>query len=153
MRPCEVLNLVREDAKLPGHLIIEGVKKRVIGLVINNSKTAKKGKPQLALVENPVAVQLIEVSMHTNSKHPKLADLFENANYLTYNKLIQQAVRYYGIHNNRMTPHGARLGKSVENYNNRVDLKDITLDGRWASSDSLIEYIKNGQASLAKIRF
>lgn len=139
--------------KIPGHMSLEGVKQQAVGLLISNSKTAKKGKPQLAFVEDPVAMKLLEVIMTSNYKHPRTANLFENTNYVSYKKQIQLAARYYGLQKNRITPHGSRLGKEVENYNHRVDLKDITLDGRWASSDSAIEYIKNGQVSLAKISF
>lgn len=150
-RPCEVLSLDRDNILLPGHLSIEGGKKRVIELVINNGKTAKKVKPQLAFVEHPTTVKLLEVLMAGNTNHPKIANLFENTSYTHYNKQIQLAARYYGLHKGRLTPHGERIGKEVDNH--RVDLKGITLDGIWANSDSTIEYIKNGQASLDKIGF
>lgn len=51
----------------------------------------------------------------------------------------------------KVTPHGARLGKEVEKFNSRVMMDDIAVDGRWTDLTSAINYIRNGQASLAKI--
>lgn len=89
--------------------------------------------------------------MNTKSKHPKTAFLFENTAYAHYNKQIRNAAQYYCLAGMRITPHGARLGKAVETFNTRVSLEDIALEGRWARVYSAVDYIKNGQASLAKL--
>lgn len=128
-----------------------GTNGRVAGLVINNGKNAKKGKPQVAIIEDIVAVETLEILMHTTRKMPKTTNLFANITYGNYNKQIQTAAQFFGLKDVKVTPHGARLGKAVENLNSRVLLDKIAVDGRWADLKSSISYIRNGQASLAKI--
>lgn len=41
LRPCEVLELKREDIRLPGDIVLTGADTSVAGLVINSGKTAK----------------------------------------------------------------------------------------------------------------
>lgn len=149
LRPIEMLNLKRGDVKLPVHLSLDRVKKKVIGLVINNGKQSRRGSLNLHSYDE-VAVKLIEVLMSVNTSHPKTANLLDNTSYAHYNKMIQNAARYYCLKGGCITPRGARLGKAVETYNNRTAINDIALDGRWARPESSVDYVKNGQASFAK---
>lgn len=75
----------RDD--LTGHLSLEGVKKKLVGLVINNGKMAKKGKPKLAFTVDEIAVKLIEVLMSVNLSYPKMAYLLDNTAYAHYKKI------------------------------------------------------------------
>lgn len=65
--------------------------------------------------------------------------------------MLQLAARYFDLDHVRVTPHGARWGRAIDNFNNRIPLDDIAVGGRWSEIDSAIAYIKNGQASLINI--
>lgn len=78
IRPCEVLKLTRGEVRLPGSIVLEGAQSRVAAVVIKNAKTAKKGKPQVAMIENEIAVKTLEILMDANRNHPKTANIFAN---------------------------------------------------------------------------
>lgn len=151
LRPCEVPQLTRNDIRIPGDIVLTSTNGRVAGLVINNGKTAKNGKPHVAIGEDGLAYRTLEILMHTTRKMPKSTNLFANITYGNYNKQIQSAAQFFGLKDVNVTNHGARLGKAVKNFNSRVLLDDIAVDGRWADLNSAISYILNGKASLAKI--
>lgn len=71
--------------------------------------------------------------------------------YAHYSKELQLAARFFDMNDEKVTPHGARLGKSVESFNNRISFEDIAVGGRWSALDSAIGYIRNGQASLINV--
>lgn len=81
LRPCKVLDLTRDDIRLPGDIVLTGTSGRVAGLVITNGKTAKNGKPQVAIVEDKVAVEVLEILMFTSRKMPKSTNLFAQLTY------------------------------------------------------------------------
>lgn len=59
LRPCEVIDLTRNDIRLAGDIELTGARSRVAGLVITNVKTAKKGNPQVAIIKDAVAVEVL----------------------------------------------------------------------------------------------
>lgn len=89
--------------------------------------------------------------MHSAKKMPKTTNLFEILTYANYSKQLQATAQFFGLQDVKVTPHGARIGKAVENFNSRVLIEDIAVDGRWADLSSTISYIRNRQASFAKI--
>lgn len=76
LRPCEVLNLTRQDMRLLGRIVFEGVGKRVAEVVIKNDKKAKNEKPRVALIEDEKAVKTLEVLIYSNRKMTKTANIF-----------------------------------------------------------------------------
>lgn len=91
MRPIEVLSLTRDDVNLPGHLSLDGVKQNVIGLIITNCKTAKKGKAQLSFLDDEIALKWIEALMGVNTRHTKTAYLLDNTAYAQLQQKICKA--------------------------------------------------------------
>lgn len=151
LRPCEVLGLKQRHVRLPGSIALRGAGPRVAALVITNGKTAKNGKPQMAIINDETAIQVLEILIESAKHLSNNAGLFANITYAAYSRHLHTAANYYGFGTVNVTPHGARLGKAVEDFNNRIPLDDIAVGGRWAELQSAIAYIKNGQASLANI--
>lgn len=148
LRPCEVLNVTKADFRLPESIVLEGTPQRVASVVIRNAKTAKKGKPQVAIIDNEIVVKTLEILMDYIKNLPKTENIFANIIYSHYSKQLQLAARYFDLDHIMVTPHGARLGRAFEDFNNRVTLEDIAVGGRLSTLDSAVSYIKNGQASL-----
>lgn len=123
----------------------------VADLVIANGKTAKNGKPRLAIISDEIATQVFEILMETTMNLGHDTGIFANITYTAYSSHLLTAANYYGFGKVNVTPHGTRLGKEVEDFNNRIPLDDIAVGGRWAELQSAIAYIKNGQASLENI--
>lgn len=105
---------------------METSQQRVAAVVIRNAKTVKKGKTQVAIIENELAVKTLEILMNSIRNLPKTANIFANIAYSHYSKELQLAAQYFDLDHIRITPHGARLGRAVEEFNNRVllDLVD-----------------------------
>lgn len=112
---------------------------------------AKNGKPEVAIIEYEIAVKALEIIMDSNKKFPNTANILTNITYTHYSKQLQLAARYFDLNHVKVTPHGAILGRAVENFNNRVPLDDIAVVGRWTAIDSAVSYIDNWKASLINV--
>lgn len=56
--------------------------------------------------------------MNSTRKIPKKTKLFESMSYEKYRTQFQATTKLFGIHDVKVTPHGARLGNLAENFNN-----------------------------------
>lgn len=77
------MDITTEYIRLPVDFVLEGAGTREAGLVLNNGKTAKHDKPQLAMVKNKVAVKVLELVVHEAMDKPKKKSISED---LTYGK-------------------------------------------------------------------
>lgn len=137
LRPCKVLGLTRADIRLSGSIVMNGAGARVAGLMINNGKTSKNGKPQLAIIEEPTAVKILEILMMAKQHHSDDSSIFDNISYIFLSKQLQLAAQFFGLSDVKVTPHGPRLGGAVENFNSRIPLDDIACGGRWEDLETV----------------
>lgn len=119
----------RDDIHLPGDIVLTGAISRVAGLVINNGKTAKNDKPQVAIIEDEIAVQVLEILMNSTRNIPKTTKLFDGLSYAKYSNQLKATATFIGLQDVKVTPHGTSLGRAVENFNSRVLIDDIGADG------------------------
>lgn len=114
LRPCEVLALKRQQSRLPGNVALRGSPPWAAAVVITNAKTAKKFKPQLAIINDETAIQVLEILMETTKNLKDDVSLFANLTYAAYSRHLHTAAKYFGLGKVNLTPHVARLGKAVE---------------------------------------